>query len=161
VYELVSESMSGWQDCTALTEECGGGRHWAEENAEQWAAWRLPEPFFAWTDSYKGWACYSESVLRGARTTDLPETKFNPFDMQGGHYIGGYDDNTAIGFPDFTDPATLGALLALVREADDDERAHVRLCAGGWDFYTVNPMALPVTAQTEAQCLVAALEAAP
>ena len=63
--------------------------------------------------------------------------------------------------PDLTDPATLGCLLALVREAYDDERAHVRPCAGGWDFHTLDPMAPRVTAPSEAQCLVAALEAAP
>jgi len=65
------------------------------------------------------------------------------------------------GWPVFDDPATLGCLLALVREAYDDELAHVRPCAGGWDFYTLDPMAPRVTAPSEAQCLVAALEAAP
>ena len=63
--------------------------------------------------------------------------------------------------PDLDDPATLGCLLALVREAYDDEHAHVRAAAGGWDFYTLDPMAPLVIAPTEAQCLVAALEAAP
>lgn len=63
--------------------------------------------------------------------------------------------------PDLTDPATLGCLLALVREAYDDERAHVRPAAGGWDFHTLDPMAPRVTAPTEAHCLIAALEAAP
>ena len=65
------------------------------------------------------------------------------------------------GLPDLTDPATVGCLLALVREAYDDELAHVRPCAGGWDFHTLDPMAPRVTAPSEAQCLVAALEAAP
>jgi len=65
------------------------------------------------------------------------------------------------GLPVLNDPATLGCLLALVRAAYDDELAHVRPCAGGWDFYTLDPMAPRVTAPSEAQCLVAALEAAP
>jgi len=58
--------------------------------------------------------------------------------------------------PDLTDPATLGCLLALVREAWDDRY----LCASlsprklwmvdGWSLH-----------DTEAEALVAALEAAP
>ena len=63
--------------------------------------------------------------------------------------------------PDLTDPATLGCLLALVREAYDDEQAHVRPAAGAWVFHTLDPLAPCVTAPSEAQCLVAALEAAP
>ena len=63
--------------------------------------------------------------------------------------------------PDLDDPATLGCLLALVREGYDDEIAHVRPYDGGWDFYTLNPIAPRVTAPTEVHCLVAALEAAP
>ena len=62
--------------------------------------------------------------------------------------------------PDLTDPATLGCLLALVREAYDDKEAFVR-CGIGWVFCTLDPMAPRVTAPSEAQCLVAALEAAP
>ena len=70
--------------------------------------------------------------------------------------------------PDLADPATLGCLLALVREAHDDECACVfpidygpggvrwiaRLTAGGRD------MTQHVHA-SEAEALVAALEAAP
>ena len=61
-----------------------------------------------------------------------------------------------VGLPDLTDPATLGCLLALVREAWDDRY----LCASlsprklwmvdGWSLH-----------DTEAEALVAALEAAP
>jgi len=64
-------------------------------------------------------------------------------------------------WPHFDDAATLGGLLALVREAYDDERAHVRPAAGAWVFHTLDPLAPCVTAPTEAQCLVSALEAAP
>lgn len=72
------------------------------------------------------------------------------------------------GLPDLTDPATMGCLLALVREALEDECACVfpidygpggvrwvaRLTAGGRD------MTQQVHA-SEAEALVAALEAAP
>lgn len=58
--------------------------------------------------------------------------------------------------PDLTDAATLGCLLALVREAWADPRIHV---------VPYNPLTEPpkcvVTGKTEAEALVAALEAAP
>ena len=63
--------------------------------------------------------------------------------------------------PDLTDAATLGCLLALVREAYDDGDAYVGRYAGYCSFETLDPMAPRVTAPTEAHCLVAALEAAP
>ena len=63
--------------------------------------------------------------------------------------------------PDLTDPATLGCLLALVREAWNDQRAYMR--AGfGWEWitdYCVEKW--PPGGETEAEALVAALEAAP
>ena len=64
--------------------------------------------------------------------------------------------------PDLKDPATLGCLLGLLREVYGDPWAHVLRCAGGWSFHTpLLTMAPRVTARSEAQCLVAALEAAP
>lgn len=66
--------------------------------------------------------------------------------------------------PDLTDPATLGCLLALVREVWEDPYAHVAVepatehdaphwfvRAGGFDSYC----------NSEAECLVYALESAP
>jgi hypothetical protein len=66
--------------------------------------------------------------------------------------------------PDFSDPATLGCLLALVRGAWDDPS----LCANDagaydlmfWHVYTGDKF-VSVGCQTEAEALVAALEAAP
>jgi len=74
--------------------------------------------------------------------------------------------------PDFQDPATLGCLLALVREAfpgchaepkwepewdgfDEAERDH------WWAVFTCGPHRLMANGATEAEALVAALEAAP
>ena len=63
--------------------------------------------------------------------------------------------------PDLRDPATLGCLLALVREVSGDRGLHVATWAGGW-------LALPgrsghisgvAASATEAEALVAALEA--
>ena len=71
------------------------------------------------------------------------------------------DEHPAV-LPDLDDPATRGALLALVREAYGDELAHLLRCAGRWHFHTpLLTMAPRVTAWSEADCLVAALEAAP
>ena len=83
--------------------------------------------------------------------------------------------------PDLTDPATLGCLLALVREAWGDPRIHsapglyahdaapeYRYQIAHWHVYSpgpynalTEPPKCSVTALTEAAALVAALEAAP
>jgi hypothetical protein len=87
--------------------------------------------------------------------------------IQGKAYCGEWDaDMTAL--PDLTDPATLGCLLALVREAWGDPT----ICTSalqlgdlpGWvvECFT-QPSNIHVLApcSTEAEALVAALEAAP
>ena len=80
-------------------------------------------------------------------------------------------------FPDLTDPATLGCLLALVRKAWDDPEAYVRTQPRGgrvvWVVYVetagaqisrgpaMDSEGLMLYGPTEAHALVAALEAAP
>ena len=67
------------------------------------------------------------------------------------------------GLPDLTDPATLGCLLALVREAHRDQQAHiVKLIHDltGWQAWGSETYIAP-KGSTEAEALVAALEAAP
>jgi hypothetical protein len=67
--------------------------------------------------------------------------------------------------PDLTDAATLGCLLALVREAWREPTLSVAWAGGGW--YVVQRIRRSVDAlrwidtATEAETLVAALEAAP
>ena len=82
------------------------------------------------------------------------------------HYPGfavGHDMSGAI--PDLTDPATLGCLLALVREVWREPTLSVAWAGGGW--YVVQRIRRSVDAlrwidtATEAEALVAALEAAP
>ena len=83
-----------------------------------------------------------------------------------------YADQNEGEVPDLTDPATLGCLLALVREAfpgchaepngapewdgyDEAERDN------WWAVFTCGPHRLMANGATEAEALVAALEAAP
>jgi len=65
-------------------------------------------------------------------------------------------------FPDLTDPATLGCLLALVLEAWGRPTAFLHYYGGNWFF---DPQQSEPTnhfsGRTEAEALVAALEAAP
>ena len=60
--------------------------------------------------------------------------------------------------PDLTDPATLGCLLALVRDAYGKPLSFCRYVEGNPPFWHINT---GHTGATEAEALVAALEAAP
>jgi hypothetical protein len=62
-------------------------------------------------------------------------------------------------YPDLSDPATIGCLLALVREATREPGFSVRMVAGYW-YADGNGLAVQAC-ETEAEALVAALEAAP
>ena len=71
-------------------------------------------------------------------------------------------------YPDLSDPATLGCLLALVREALDPRVWGSPLCLAktkeGWElgYFLNGDWFTPLdTCDTEAEALVAALEAAP
>lgn len=63
--------------------------------------------------------------------------------------------------PDLTDPATLGCLLALVREAWVDPYSHTLFDVDTWFVWGDAPTDPFSTGSTEAEALVAALEAAP
>lgn len=67
--------------------------------------------------------------------------------------------------PDLSDPATIGCMLSLVREAwrDDGIAATIVRDARDGDYWKLLPVehAYPAFASTEAQALVEALEAAP
>jgi hypothetical protein len=62
--------------------------------------------------------------------------------------------------PDLTDPATLGCLLALVREAWNDAKVHV-LVDSGVRWECVDRHNVHSSGMTEAEALVDALEYAP
>jgi hypothetical protein len=66
--------------------------------------------------------------------------------------------------PDLSDPATLGCLLALVRESLGDPWIRVEPGSRGWYCIHSRPPSgggIPGNGETEAEALVAALEAAP
>lgn len=68
--------------------------------------------------------------------------------------------------PDLSDPATVGCLLQLVREAWDDPEAHLALGAAGWvllsgESRVANVVYPSLEGKTEAEALVNALGAAP
>ena len=63
--------------------------------------------------------------------------------------------------PDLSDPATLGCLLALVRIAYGDPSFVVRCVAGLWYEESNKRTLVARGSDTEAEALVAALEAAP
>jgi hypothetical protein len=95
---------------------------------------------------------------------------FAPYEMVRVEHLGGMDP-----VPDLSDPATLGCLLALVREAWAGDVTLVPRCLGTYDdgAFQARPWAvysmsahvlMPVCAgtwTTEAEALVSALEAAP
>ena len=79
---------------------------------------------------------------------------------------------TGTWFPDLTDPATVGCLLALVREAAQEPGLHVRCMLPyapdmsgktppPWVLYSGRGQRWGDRHETEAEALVAALEAAP
>ena len=61
--------------------------------------------------------------------------------------------------PDLTDPATLGCLLALVREGWRSPLIHPRAAGCEWRMWKTEPYAYAY--ETEEEALVAALESAP
>lgn len=68
--------------------------------------------------------------------------------------------------PDLTDPATLGCLLALVREICGDSEMHLTLGGAGWVWLSgesrVANVVLDIPAgKTEAEAITLALEATP
>lgn len=79
--------------------------------------------------------------------------------------IGGSNNGWARALPDLDDPATVGCLLALVREAWGDPLLHVQWSWtwSGWYVYGAHPRLPGLLGRhgSEAAALVAALESAP
>jgi hypothetical protein len=85
-------------------------------------------------------------------------------DSAGGVFVRSFCDSSGSCLPELTDPATLGCLLALVREAYADARITV-VPRGARVWAVVYPGWLHMKAiamgKTEAEALIAALESAP
>ena len=77
----------------------------------------------------------------------------------------GWEASASLRLPDLTDPATLGCLLALVREAWGDPGMFVRPRGSkmrpDWAVFTGANSDIVCASLSEAEALVAALEAAP
>lgn len=97
----------------------------------------------------------------------LTDSGVRVFRVDDDGYVIGYGDHRypvvrevpASALPDLTDPATLGCLLALVREAWGNNRLHCRPDGAMWRVWSDEPGAHIYA--TESAALVAALEAAP
>lgn len=80
----------------------------------------------------------------------------------GGTSGGDWNEFPPGALPDLSDPATLGCLLALVRSAYGDPRAVICWQGGAqcgyWETFVADS---EITADTEAEALVTALECAP
>ena len=115
-------------------------------------------------------ACKGWRWLPGMRWTNPPKPGgYGPLDG-----AGRLDETEATylwppdgAVPDLGDPATVGCLLALVREAFGTDQMHVyyATCAGDWVVHHPDPPRgrgpTSVRGRTEAETLLAALEAAP
>ena len=120
------------------------------------AGWRWMRGMLCLTDD-DGYASRIISVGLSGRTSETADAY-----VDGGIICRSYIKDDAL--PDLTDPATLGCLLALVREAWGSPGT----CTGTWpevssSYWYVGGLPDPVRAtraETEAEALVAALEAA-
>ena len=108
-------------------------------------------------------ACKGWRWIRGMNTT-TDDTFIAFSDCDEAYWLAHPDDPCEVEpiaglLPDLTDPATLGCLLALVREAWNDRRGYLHPCSGyGW-LCSVNGE--HVYGVTEVEALVVALESAP
>jgi len=110
----------------------------------------------------KGWRWMPGMMIHtGFRCVWVDDETFRAFDQNGNEMYG----STDCLLPDLTDPATLGCLLALVREAYGERRTGVRWWEPEGCAYVEHPLLEwrrpDELFPTEAEALVAALEAAP
>jgi hypothetical protein len=105
----------------------------------------------------KGWRWMPGMLVHvGFRVVWVDETTLRSFDERGNEMYG----STDCLLPDLTDPATLGCLLALVRDAYGDHRIVARPDPEEQVWYVITQYG-GSWAGNEAEALVAALEAAP
>ena len=113
--------------------------------------------------SRRAGACKGWRWMPGARWI---VTRAAPLEDYAGRIVeGGRRAPDGPGLPDLADPATLGCLLALVREAYSEDRTWVRWWAPEGCAYSAHPLddwkQPDALFTSEAEALVAALESAP
>jgi len=107
--------------------------------------------------SCEGWRWMPGMMIHtGFRCVWVDDETFRSFEQNGNEMYG----STDCLLPDLTDHATLGCLLALVREAWGDSKTCARPDLEDDIWYVVTRSGLAFAA-SEAEALVAALEAAP
>jgi hypothetical protein len=119
-----------------------------------------------WMPGMRGWNPVGENWFRVADDAGILCASPYLVTFEGRHANGSRWASLSGCSPDLTDPATSGCLLALVREAWGDSEMHMALGAKGWVWLTGESRAydvvMPINAgASEAEALVAALEAAP
>jgi len=112
-------------------------------------------------------ACKGWRWMPGMRygSVDVIEGTASPWSFNGYERVGEHVDMVAYTdwvpcLPDLEDSATLGCLLALVREALDTPRAHVLYVAGLHRWECADNRVVHGVGAIEAEALVEALEAA-
>ena len=126
---------------------------------------RKPVPQGVWS-----WLASDDDRARGfIESMPTERVERHPFSILGGSQWDDATERWVACIPDLSDAATLGCLLALVREAMNDERACVSwdhageawMCEGMHEYEGKTYLGVFAEGSTYVEALVAALEAAP
>ena len=113
-------------------------------------------------DGRWSWLASDEDRARGfSESMPTERVKDDQMSILGGAQWDDATERWVACIPDLSDPATLGCLLALVREAFDSPGMCACMMQGPGEWMILLDTSNHVIGRTEAEALVAALEAAP